>query len=331
MNTYMHSKIKFLEALREKLENETIIAPIIAQAYVKNNWFIPEYIQKSIDAICQQFLNPDLLESFLSAYQNKESKQRIAIIAAGNIPLVGFHDLLCAYLCNAPTQIKLSSKDEPLMKFVIDQLNQIDPNASIRYVDRLEQFDKVIATGSENTHRYFEYYFKNYPSILRGNRTSVAVLQGNESKETLSLLMDDVMMYFGLGCRNVSKLFIPRDYPIQEIFLASEKYNHHFNHKKYMNNFEYNRTVYLLNNIAHLCNDFLILKEDEKLFSPIAVLYYERYDNQAMLLEKLAAVESSLQCIVSENKPGNVLPGNSQTPTLNQFADGVDTMKFILD
>jgi hypothetical protein len=327
----MISTIKFLAALGEKVKNDPPLSEIIERAYYKNNWFTPSNSNRSLQSICNEFLNEEKLQLFAQHYAYKQYSGQLAIILAGNIPLVGFHDILCGYLCGAKMQIKLSTKDDVLTKYLLLQLKEIDPKSTIEITEKIDKIDKVIATGSSNTNRYFDYYFNKYPHLLRSNRTSVAVLDGNETEEELDLLMDDIFLYFGLGCRNVSKIFIPRDYPLNKIFEHAERYSEHFNHQKYMNNYEYNRTVYLLNKIPHLCNDFFILKEDKSIFSPISVVYYEYYDNLDALSALLEANQEYIQCVVSNVFEESIPFGKAQTPSLFDYADGVDTMKFILD
>lgn len=327
----MISKIKFLVTLGERLKNDTYLTEIIERAHHKNNWFTPSNIERSLLSIYKEFLAEEKLEAFAKHYEYKQFKGQLAIILAGNIPLVGFHDILCGYLSGAKMQVKLSAKDDVLMKYILLQLKDIDEENPVEITERIDKIDKVIATGSANTNRYFEYYFNKYPHLLRSNRTSVAVLDGNETEEELDLLMDDIFLYFGLGCRNVSKIYIPRDYPLNKIFEHAERYSSHFNHQKYMNNYEYNRTIYLLNKIPHLSNDFFILKEDKSVFSPIGILFYEYYDNLDALSNTLEENQDNIQCVISNVFEESIPFGNSQSPTLFDYADGVDTMKFILE
>lgn len=327
----MNSKIKFLVQLGIQIQNDPLLSEIIQFAYIKNNWFTPEYCRKSIDNIIKYYLQEDLLEAFLSHYPKKKYSGNIALILAGNIPLVGFHDLLCAYLVGENIQVKLSHKDEVLMKYFIEKLNSIDPNANINITERLENIGKIIATGSENTNRYFEYYFRKYPHLLRSNRTSIAVLDGKETDEQLDAFMDDIFLYFGLGCRNVSKIFIPEAYPLNKIFEKAEKYKEVFNHQKFMNNFEYHKTLYLLSKIPFLTNDFFILKEDIAIFSPISILFYEYYTSLDTVEERITLEKNRIQCILSNCLEGATPFGDSQMPTLSDFADGVDTIDFLLN
>ncbi|MBP7478241.1 MAG: acyl-CoA reductase [Chitinophagales bacterium] len=327
-------RINCLVKLGEALNPSDAMTDIIEGSYQKNNWFTPEFIQSSIHAIQREYLNESKLHAFAAAYDIVERKQNLGLILAGNIPAVGFHDVLCGFLCGADMTIKLSSKDDVLMKYIILKIIEIDVQNSveINIVERLGPIDKIIATGSANSNRYFEYYFKKYPNLLRSNKTSLAVLSGNESKAELTALMDDIFMYFGMGCRNVSKILVPRDYVFDQIFEASVKYEHFFNHQKYMNNCDYNRTLLLMNKTEFLCNDYLIIKEDNSIFSQIATLHFNYYDSMEDVNQLIEKDKEHIQCIVSSMQLEGALPlGTSQTPSLFDFADGEDTMRFILN
>lgn len=257
------------------------------------------------------------------------------MILAGNIPLVGIHDVLSVLISGNHALIKASSQDNRLIKAVLNRLVAIEPAIAkqFTFVERLEGFDAVIATGSNNSSRYFEYYFGKVPHIIRKNRNSVAVLTGHETNEQLFSLGADIFSYFGLGCRNVSKIFIPRDYRLATFFEAIEPYHDIIDHHKYNNNYDYNKSIYLVNRNEHLDNGFLLLKEDTGLISPLAVLFYEYYDDMEELSAKLNDQSSNIQCIVSET-PLNVNSqpvafGKSQSPALWDYADGVDTMDFL--
>jgi len=253
----------------------------------------------------------------------------IGIINAGNIPLVGFHDFLCVILSGNKYLGKNSSDDPYLMPFVTEKLLHIEPKLEgrISFTERLAGFDAVIATGSNNSARYFEYYFGKYPHIIRMNRNAVAVLKGDETEEDFKNLGRDIFQYFGLGCRNVSKLFIPKNYELKKIFEGIESCSCVSQHNKYMNNHDYNNAVYLLKKINFLDNGFLLLKEDEAIASPISVLYYEFYDDMKSLKQKLETEKEKIQCIAGKD----FIPfGKAQQPQLWDYADGVDTMNFLL-
>ena len=252
---------------------------------------------------------------------------------AGNIPLVGFHDFLSVLLIGDHFVGKLSSNDNILLPFLAEELINIQPEFSNRIEftkDRLPQFDKVIATGSNNTARYFEYYFKDKPHIIRKNRNSVAVLQGNETNEQLKALGEDIFQYFGLGCRNVSKLFVPKGYNFDVFFEAMYAYRDVINHHKYANNYDYNKAVYLMSSVKLLDNAFLLLKEDLNFSSPIGTLFYEFYSDEVQLQNRVKQEEENIQCIVGTHKFSEVDFGKAQHPELTEYADGVDTIKFLI-
>ena len=254
---------------------------------------------------------------------------------AGNIPLVGFHDFLCVLLSGNKVLAKLSSNDNLILPFLSKILLEQNPElkAYINFTEeKLENFDAVIATGSNNTSRYFEYYFGKYPNIIRKNRNSVAVLTGNETHEELALLGQDIFRYFGLGCRNVSKLFVPEGYNFDAFYTSIFEFQDIINQNKYANNYDYNKAVYLMSNMNILDNGFLILKEDESFASPIACLFFEHYKDQSSLKEKLQLQEENIQCIVSNGWFEDEIPfGKTQIPALMDYADSVDTLQFLLN
>ena len=299
-----------------------------------NGWFTPEQVYFAIkswaDALTEQNLT-----NWLSNYSipNNEPKN-VGLILAGNIPLVGFHDFLCVILSGNKALIKTSSNDQKLLPFLIDYLISVDADFSkhIEFVDgKLENFDAVIATGSNNTARYFEYYFKNKPAIIRKNRNSVAVLTGKETKEELILLGEDIFRYFGLGCRNVSKLFVPKNYSFDLFFEAMFEYKDVIHYEKYANNYDYNKAVFLMSNYKLLDNGFLTLKEDTQQYaSPISSIFYQQYDSLAQLQQQLTQDTPLLQCIVSNGCiPDSIGFGQTQKPNLWDYADGIDTLTFL--
>lgn len=253
---------------------------------------------------------------------------------AGNIPLVGFHDLLSVLITGNKALVKLASNDKKILPILIQYLIKIEPefcNMVEFTEEKLTNFDAVIATGSNNSARYFEYYFGKYPHIIRKNRNSVAVLTGNETQEELALLGKDIFQYFGLGCRSVSKIFVPRNYNFELFFKAVYPYSNLLDYKKYSNNYDYNKAVYLMSLFPILDNGFLLLKEDFSYTSPIATLFYEYYDSLQELINKLAADKDQLQCIVSNEMILNSIPfGSTQSPDLWDYADGIDTIDFLL-
>lgn len=299
-----------------------------------NSWFTKENLHYSFSQ-WSDILTDTNLNSWVSNYDiNHRDPKNVAVIMAGNIPLVGFHDFLAVLVSGNNVLAKLSSNDRHLLPFLSKYLEYVEPSLKGRIVftqGKIENFDAVIATGSDNTARYFEYYFKNKPNIIRKNRNSVAVLTGNESNEQLEALGEDIFRYFGLGCRSVSKLFIPRDYNFDAFFKAIYKFHSIIDYQKYTNNYDYNKAVYLMSLFDVLENGFLMLKEDTSYSSPIATVFYERYDDLNILKKKLDAENDKIQCIVSNGfTPGEVGFGKTQQPSLNDYADGVDTLNFLL-
>ena len=306
----------------------------IERAKHYNGWFTEE---NCIHAFKEWSiaLTKENLDAWLEQYDlNANCEKVVALIMAGNIPLVGFHDLLCVLITGNKALVKLSSNDQKLIPLIIEYLKEIEPY----FVDRvsftkekLGHYDAVIATGSNNTARYFEYYFGKKPNIIRKNRNSVAVLKGDETTEDLTALGEDIFRYFGLGCRSVSKIYIPKSYNIDTFFKAIFPYNDIVNHNKYANNYDYNKAVYLMSEFKILDNGFLILKEEESFGSPIASLFYEYYEDTDALKTKLKKEEDKIQCIVASGFIENeVLFGKTQKPSLNDYADGVDTIEFLL-
>jgi hypothetical protein len=307
------------------------------QAYYENQWFTPENSQKAILAIATQFLDRAKLGNWINGYDLKTENQNpktIGLVMAGNIPLVGWQDLLCVLITGNKAQIKLSSKDTTLPKLFIRELIATEPGFQdmIQITDRLGDFDAVIATGSDNTNRYFEYYFGKYPHILRRNRNSVAVLTGEESETELAALGEDIFAYFGLGCRNVSKLYVPQDYDFNRFFPPLESFGPILMHKKYANNYDYNKSLLLLNKEKHLDNGFLLLRESPDLATPVSLINYQYYNSVEDLKQFIQTEADHIQCIVS--RPGiieNSLDfGNSQNPALSDYADGEDVLKFLI-
>lgn len=295
-------------------------------AFVKNNWFIPAFIDKAVENITTRFLQPDLLTAWVAKYGLGDASgvpKNVGIVMAGNIPLVGFHDFLCVLISGHRATIKLSSKDDVLLPHLASKLVQWAPELSgyISFSEMLKGCDAYIATGSNNSSRYFEYYFGKYPSIIRRNRTSVAVLTGNESPGELELLADDIQLYFGLGCRNITKLYVPQGYDFLPLLGALRKYQYFFEHNKYRNNYDYQLAIYLMNNRFYMTNDAIVLLEEKGLFSPIGTLYYEFYESKPDLSDN-----PDVQCVVGE---GGFPFGKSQSPGLEDYADGVDTMAFL--
>ncbi|MDT8394050.1 MAG: hypothetical protein RQ761_09400 [Bacteroidales bacterium] len=309
----------------------------VRKAVDENAWFIPEFVRKAISGIAL-LLDPQNLYQWTSQYNfnNVSETKTVAVVMAGNVPAVGFHDFLSVLMAGHRLQVKLSSNDRHLIPAMAEALTKFEPGFTdyIEFTDgRIHDFDAVIATGSNNTARYFNYYFAPYPHIIRKNRNAVAVLTGNESNETIKKLGEDIFLYFGLGCRNVSKIYIPEGFDIRAIFPALEHYTWTGDHHKYRNNYDYNKSVFLVNGDEHYDNGFLLLKASDSIASPVSVLHYEQYADKDQLNEKIAALASDIQCVVSEDKTieGSVPPGKAQYPELWDYADGVDTMSFLLE
>jgi len=253
---------------------------------------------------------------------------------AGNLPLVGFHDLLCVLLSGHVAVLKLSSSDNVLMKFVVQCLVELNPAWAERIIiseNKLDAFDAVIATGSNNSSRYFDYYFARYPHIIRKNRHSIAVINGDETDDELRALADDIFLYYGLGCRNVSLLCLPKGYEAASLLSYFSSYASHVNHTKYFNNYEYFKAINIINNIPFLDNGFVLLQESNRLSSPIGTVHYMFYESLSEMISYTETLQNDLQCVVSHlpELPNAVLFGRSQFPALNDYADNIDTMRFL--
>jgi Acyl-CoA reductase (LuxC) len=333
-----------------------------------NSWFTPENQLLALSEIRDHFLDKNKLKKWLSKYKIKENTEggqkgqgkrsgnfesspnvvstqlqtsnlklkSVGLVLAGNIPLVGFHDILCVFAAGHLSRIKLSDKDPFLLPMLLDKLKQIDPNTA-EYFDtttaRLANFDAVIATGSNNSARYFEAYFGKYPNIIRKNRNAVGILRGDETTEELRNLGADVFQYFGLGCRNVSKLYLPKGYNFTLLLETLHERNDLVLHDKYKNNFDYNFTILILNKIKYESNGCILMREAQEIASPISMVYYEFYDSLTQVKRDLAAQKDEIQLVVSPVKIPQ-LPtfkfGEAQKPSLSDYADGVDTMQFLV-
>src|SRR4030095_13133425 len=307
------------------------------KASLTNPWFTPEFIDLAAGNIANKFLYKQKLESWASSYRIETTDpKKIGVVMAGNIPLVGFHDFLSVFISGHKAIIKASSKDEVLIKHLVQKLTEWSTNKQtpsenkelnelIVFQEMLKGCDAYIATGSNNSARYFEYYFKKYPHIIRRNRTSVAVLDGNETTAELEKLADDVHLYFVMGCRNVTKIFVPKGYDFIPMLSAFKKYDHFKDHNKYKNNYDYNLALHILNGKFYMANESIILLENPSIFSPISQLNYEFYTDKKMVAESLRTL-NDLQCAVGHD----YIPfGQAQLPSLTDHADGIDTMNFL--
>lgn len=307
---------------------------IIEQAGHKNGWFTKENVHFAL-ASWGDLLTQTSLQEWMAPYSLKiGTPKKIAVIMAGNIPLVGFHDFLSVLITGHSVIIKPASNDTVLLPFIIEILERIEPDFKNKIEinkGQLKEFDGVIATGSNNTARYFEYYFGRKPHIIRKSRNSVAVLTGKENEAQLRALGEDIFRYFGLGCRSVSKLFVPKDYDFSSFFEAIESYKSIIDHHKYNNNYDYNKAVYLMSEFPFLDNGFFMVKEDENYASPIGTAFFEYYTSETNLAKKLHDEQEKLQCIVAENFIADgVIFGQTQRPQLSDYADGIDTVEFLL-
>jgi hypothetical protein len=309
------------------------LSSLIDKIKSENAWFTSASIEMALDGIITM-LDEAKLNTWLSNYKLTEqhTPKTVALIMAGNIPLVGFHDLLCVLISGHHAQVKPSSKDSASFHFIVRELTAIEPDMQkkITTSDRLKDFDAVIATGSDNSSRYFDYYFGKYPNIIRRNRTSCAILRGDESEKDFRALAKDVFSYFGLGCRNVSKLYVPTGYNFSPLLDSWEMFNEIRHHHKYTNNYDYQKSIMLVNGVPFLDNGFVMITQSEKTVSPISVLHYEYYTSQQDLENKITSVQDKLQCVVGSPLPASIPFGQAQFPELWDYADGVDTLKFLL-
>ncbi|MGY6647270.1 acyl-CoA reductase [Wenyingzhuangia sp. IMCC45574] len=310
----------------------------INRAVEYNSWFTKDNVLFSLES-WSKALTKENLDTWLSSYSidqqpTTSNPKTIAIIMAGNIPLVGFHDFLCVGITGYKVLAKLSSNDKYFIPLVAKYLEYVEPLFKGLFTfteEKLEGYDAVIATGSNNTARYFDYYFGKYPNIIRKNRNAIAVLNGNETQEQLEGLSDDIFRYFGLGCRSIAKIFVPTDYDFDKLFKAVYKNKDIINYQKYANNYDYNKAVYLMSLFDIQENGFLMLKEDKSYSSPIASLFYETYDDLESLKIRLKDESEQIQCISTElNIENSVKLGTTQAPLLWNYADNVDTLEFLL-
>ena len=327
--------INNLVRLGELLSKTEQFNDIFEKAEQQNSWFTRANVIFAFKS-WSDALSENNVKQWLSQYQLPQttSPKRILIVMAGNLPLVGLHDLLCVLVTGHKAIVKLSSNDCVLLPYLITQMKTFAPEwtEAVTFTDnKITEYDAVIATGSDNTARYFEYYFGKKPHIIRKNRHSVAVLTGKETPEELFALGKDIFLYYGLGCRSISKLFVPKGYDFNLLFQAIYPYKDIIQEQKYANNYDYNKAVYLMSLFQLLENGFLLLKEDEHYGSPIATLFYEYYTDVDSLKEKLTTDAEKIQCVVAHNfTTEEVAFGETQTPQLWDYADGVDTLNFLL-
>ncbi len=311
----------------------------ISKEYISNPWFTTEFVRLSLGAIASM-LNKEKLKSWLDKYPglpvDASDQLTVGVVMAGNIPLVGFHDFLSILVSGHRFFGKPSSKDSTLVRLIAEILEEIDAGFKerITFTDEyLKDADAQIATGSNNSSRYFDYYFKDIPHIIRKNRNAIAVLSGDESRDTLVKLGNDIFTYFGLGCRNVTKIYIPDDYDLTILMESLEDFMELADHHKYANNIDYQRSVYLMNRIPFLDNHAVLMTENKQIASPVGVVFYEKYSELDSVRNEMDLLKDEIQCVVSsiQEFDGAVPPGQAQFPGLSDYADGVDTLKFLND
>ena len=317
--------------------DSTKLSAVFIRAENENRWFTQENIKKSLSAIRDAFCDLENLNEWVKGYNIADTvtPKNVGLILAGNIPLVGFHDVLSCFISGHYTLIRLSDKDKILLPFLVEELIKIDERTKpyFTFVDRLTGYDAVIATGSNNSAVHFEYYFRNYKHIIRRNRNAIAVLSGNESKEDIMALGSDIFDYFGLGCRNVSKLYVPTDYNFDFMLgILHDEFKELVLHNKYKNNYDYNYAIFLLDQFEFLASGSLILRESSAIASRISSVYYEYYENIAALTSIINKRASEIQCVISNMEIADVRTfafGEAQRPSLSDYADGVDTLEFL--
>jgi len=327
----LQKRIEILQQLQKYLlNNDADWQNIKTKASFHNGWFTPEFINLAVNNICSQFLQKEKLEAWAAHYHLDDhiGGKNIGIVMAGNIPMVGFHDFLCVFISGHKQTIKLSSKDDILLKHLVSKMEEWEPAIKdhIKFAEILKGCDAYIATGSNNTARYFDQYFSKYPNIIRRNRTAVGILTGTETEEELALLSDDVHQYFGLGCRNITHLYVPAGYDFVPLLRAFDKYKYFEDHHKFKNNYDYQLSIALLNNIFYMTNGSTLLLENDAIFTAISQLNYSFYTDEKILMDRLAGNED-IQCICCRS---GIAFGQAQYPALMDYADGVDTMQFLL-
>lgn len=318
--------------------DQTRLKSVFLRAEQENKWFSQDNIKQSVIAIRDQFCDFEKIKSWTELYHipSETKPLRVGLILAGNIPLVGFHDVLSCFMAGHHCKIKLSDKDKLLIPMLISELERIDARTAdyFSFVDKLTDYDAVIATGSNNSAVHFAYYFKNHKHIIRRNRNAIAIITGDESREDIIALGSDIFDYFGLGCRNVSKLYVPAGYNFDFMLgILHDEFKELANHNKYKNNYDYNYAIFLLDKEDFLASGSLILRESTAIASRIASVYYEYYENIPSLLEVIAEKESEIQCVISKlDLPdlNSFALGHAQRPGLTDYADGIDTMEFLL-
>ncbi len=327
----LQKRIELLQRLQEYLlTNDEEWQNIKNKASLHNGWFTVDFIDLAVKNICSEFLDSKKLDSFAEHYHLDDNVggKNIGIVMAGNIPMVGFHDFLCVFISGHRQTVKLSSKDDILLKHLVTKMTEWEATIDnyVKFAEMLKGCDAYIATGSNNSARYFEQYFSKYPNIIRRNRTAVGILRGDETDEELDLLSDDVHQYFGLGCRNITRLFVPKGYDFVPLLRAFDKFKYFEDHHKFKNNYDYQLSIALLNNVFYMTNGSALLLENDANFTAISQLNYSFYEDEQTVLDLLAGNED-IQCICGRSE---IAFGQAQKPSLMEYADGVDTMQFLL-
>jgi hypothetical protein len=329
-------RIEALSYLGDYLANleQSSIVEVLNEAYYQNQWFTIENSKQSLGNIQKYFLQKEILKKWVSNYQLNSEGKRVGLVLAGNIPAVGWHDVISTFLSGHVSVIKYSEKDRLIINHLIEILISKFPEFKNQFieVEFLKDIDAVIATGSDNSARYFKAYFSKYPHIIRKNRNAIGILSGSESREELLDFGNDIFNYFGLGCRNVSKIYVPKNYDFTPLLDALHTFNHLVNHNKYKNNFDYNIALYLLNKVSYSNNGCISILEDKKIVSRISSLHYEVYEDKDYLIKRLNEETDSIQCLVSKMEVSGFKTfkfGQSQSPAIDDYADGVDTMLFL--
>src|SRR5215210_1034695 len=327
----LQQRIELLIKLGEYMQNNGQEWPAVKQqASRANPWFVPEFIEMASENIVSSYLQKDDLEKWVRIYDvptENSAPLNVGIVMAGNIPMVGFHDMLCIFITGHKQVIKLSSKDNLLIKHLVSLMSSWEPEVDnyISFAENLKGCAAYIATGSNNSSRYFDYYFGKYPHIIRKNRTSVAVIDGTETSNELEELADDIQTYFGLGCRNVTKLYVPENYNFERLLHALNKYNYYEDFHKYKRNYDYQLALLMMGKKFYMTNGSILLSENASLFTAVSQVNYEYY-NSKKDLESLQNDEN-IQCIIGHTA---ITFGRAQKPSLQDYADGVDTMKFAI-
>jgi len=331
------------ESLRKSINNNidlsvrkgrdrSLLRILINTQVNRNPWFTPENVTRAITAIANELTEENLIRwtSTYNGINDEVNPLRVAVIMAGNIPLVGFHDFLSVLITGNNLIAKTSSKDSELLLVITSILCKINPQFKerIEFTDStLANFDAVIATGSDNSSRYFDYYFGKYPNIIRRNRNSIAILEGDETDEEMEKLGTDLFSYFGLGCRNVSKIYIPEGFDLGKRSKNWDSFHNIVNHTKYSNNYDFNKAVYIVNKENFHDTGYLLIKEDTRISSPVSVLYFEYYESQDAIKQVPELLKKKIQCVIGKH----YIPfGQAQSPHLWDYADGIDTIEFLL-